>query len=122
MEPITLAVIGGIAWISVLAKNYSSEMVKIAIERERKEHENDQEELQRTRRQFDIIFQNLLTRVNEERDTIQASLLELKTAIVTSAEIDRIVAAELIEVRKTLASSGNWTGDERRKSEAENPQ
>lgn len=119
MEPITLAIIAGMGWLGVLARNYSTEMVKIAIERERKEHENDQEELQRTRRQFDIIFQNLLTRVNEERDTIQASLIELKTAIVHSAEVDRIVAAELIEVRKSLASSSNWSGDERRKPEAE---
>lgn len=120
MEPVTLAIIASMGWVGILAKNYSAEMIKIAIEREKKEHENDQEELQRTRRQFDIIFQNLLTRVNEERDTIQASLIELKIAILHSAEIGRLVTAELIEVKKALASSSNWTGEERRKTSSEN--
>lgn len=117
VDPVSLAIISACGWIGLLARNYYTEMVKIAVDRERREHENEQEELQRTRMQFDIIFQNLLTRVNEERDTIQALLAELRTAIQSSIEVDRLVAAELVEVRKTLASSGRWSGDERRNAE-----
>lgn len=93
-------------------------MIKIAVEKQRKEYENGQEELQRKHRQFDIIFQNLLTRVNEERDTIQSLLSDLRTAIERSAEVDRLVTNELIEFRKTLANYQDYQGSERRNSQA----
>jgi len=108
MEPIGIAILAGMGWLGVLAKNYSTEMIKIAVEKQRKEYENGQEELQRKHRQFDIIFQNLLGRVNEERDTIQSLLVDLR------AEVDRVVTAELIEVRKALANYQDYQGQERR--------
>ena len=113
-EPISVAILAGIGWLGVLAKNYSTEMIKIAVEKQRKEYENGQEELQRKHRQFDIIFQNLLTRVNEERDTIQTILIDLRAAIERSAEVDRLVTAELVEVRKALANYKEYQGQERR--------
>ena len=118
MEPISLAILAGMGWLGVLARNYSTEMIKIAVEKQRKEYENGQEELQRKHRQFDIIFQNLLTRVNEERDTIQSLLSDLRTAIERSAEVDRLVTNELIEFRKTLANYQDYQGSERRNSQA----
>ena len=118
MEPISLAILAGMSWLGVLARNYSTEMIKIAVEKQRKEYENGQEELQRKHRQFDIIFQNLLTRVNEERDTIQSLLSDLRTAIERSAEVDRLVTNELIEFRKTLANYQDYQGSERRNSQA----
>lgn len=118
MEPIGIAILAGMGWLGVLAKNYSTEMIKIAVEKQRKEYENAQEELQRKHRQFDIIFQNLLTRVNEERDTIQLLLSDLRTAIERSAEVDRLVTNELIEFRKTLANYQDYQGSERRNSPA----
>ena len=118
MEPISLAILAGMGWLGVLARNYSTEMIKIAVEKQRKEYENGQEELQRKHRQFDIIFQNLLTRVNEERDTIQSLLSDLRTAIERSAEVDRLVTNELIEFRKTLANYQDYQGIERRNSQA----
>jgi len=118
MEPIGIAILAGTGWLGILAKSYSTEMIKIAVEKQRKEYENAQEELQRKHRQFDIIFQNLLTRVNEERDTIQLLLSDLRTAIERSAEIDRLVTNELIEFRKTLANYQDYQGSERRNSPA----
>lgn len=118
MEPIGIAILAGMGWLGVLAKNYSTEMIKIAVEKQRKEYENAQEELQRKHRQFDIIFQNLLTRVNEERDSIQLLLSDLRTAIERSAEVDRLVTNELIEFRKTLANYQDYQGSERRNSPA----
>jgi len=118
MEPIGIAILAGTGWLGILAKSYSTEMIKIAVEKQRKEYENAQEELQRKHRQFDIIFQNLLTRVNEERDTIQLLLSDLRTAIERSAEVDRLVTNELIEFRKTLANYQDYQGSERRNSPA----
>lgn len=115
MEPISLAIIGGMGWLGVLARNYSAEMIKLAVERQRRQYENDQEELSRKREQFDIIFCNVLNRVNEERDIIQSLLSELRTAIERSAEVDRLVMTELIEVKKMLAYPVDWTGEEHKK-------
>ncbi|NUN66353.1 hypothetical protein HCU40_16735 [Pseudanabaena biceps] len=112
MDLTALGVIGGMGWLGILARNYSTEMIKIAIEKQRKENENQQERLDREREQFDIVFQNLLTRVNEERDTIQAILLELRMSIDRSAEVDRQIVAEMIEVRMALTySRGNNNGN-----------
>lgn len=117
LDPVSLAIISACGWIGLLARNYYTEMVAIAVERSRRDSVNEQERLNREREQFDIVFQNLLTRVNEERDVIQALLNELKGTIDRSTEVDREVVSELVEVRRLLHSSMGrtvWDGDERR--------
>ena len=42
MEPTFLAIVGGIGWIGVLAKNYYTEMAKLAIERSKQDQKNEQ--------------------------------------------------------------------------------
>ncbi|WP_055075028.1 hypothetical protein [Pseudanabaena sp. 'Roaring Creek'] len=117
MEPASLAIIGGVGWIGVLARNYYTEMATIAIERSKREQQNEQERIKREREQFDIVFQNLLTRVNEERDVIQALIMELKQVIYKSAEVDKEVLIELNQIRRERAAylpTNQWDGSERR--------
>lgn len=117
MDPASLAIIGGVGWVSVLARNYYTEMARIAIERSKLEQQNEQERIKREREQFDIVFQNLLTRVNEERDVIQALIIELKQVITNSAEVDKEVLIELNQIRRersTYLPTNNWDGNERR--------
>lgn len=117
LDPASLAIISACGWIGLLARNYYTEMVKIAIERQRRDQTNEQERLNREREQFDIVFQNLLTRVNEERDVIQALLQELRNIIEKSVDVDRQVVSELNEVRRYLYSATAntlWDGEDRR--------
>jgi uncharacterized membrane-anchored protein YhcB (DUF1043 family) len=129
MEPISLAIIGGIGWIGVLARNYYTELIKIALERSRREQElatenasrqqqNEQDRISRERQQFDIVFQNLLTRVNEEREIIQSLIIEIKQSIDRSADVDRELLIEINQIRRERNSylpTNQWEGDERRK-------
>jgi len=118
VDPVSLAVIGGVGWIGVLSKNYYTEMVKIAIERSKREQINEQERLNREREQFDIVFQNLLTRVNEERDVVQSLIQELKQIISKSTDMDREVFSELVEIRRERSAylpTILWDGSERRR-------
>lgn len=135
MEPVTLALIAGIGWISVLARNYYTQMATLAIERvkldqansedRRKiDRQNEQERLEREREQFDIIFQNLLTRVNEERDLIQALLKQVHEQIEASIDIDKQVIKEISELRSLIISSHiekKWLGEERRLQDGSSP-
>lgn len=116
MDPASLAVIGGVGWIGVLAKNYYTQMAQIAIDRSKREYENEQERIKREREQFDIVFQNLLTRVNEERDVIQSLIHELRQSIDCSAAVDRQVLEELAEFRRERSTylPTHWDGSERR--------
>ena len=117
VDPVSLAIISACGWIGLLARNYYTEMAAIAVERSRRDGVNEQERLNREREQFDIVFQNLLTRVNEERDVIQALLMELRQIIERSIDVDSRVLRELSEVRRVIDSvTGNtvWSGDERR--------
>jgi hypothetical protein len=115
-DPVSLAIISACGWIGLLARNYYTEMAAIAVERSRRDAVNEQERLNREREQFDIVFQNLLTRVNEERDVIQALLLELKQVIERSIDADDAVVRELISVRQSVnlaISSFVWNGEDR---------
>lgn len=117
MDPASLAIIGGVGWIGVLARNYYTEMAAIAVERSKREQKNEQERINREREQFDIVFQNLLTRVNEERDVIQALIQELRQIIHQSAEVDKEVLIELNQIRRersTYLPTNQWDGNERR--------
>lgn len=117
MEPASLAIIGGVGWIGVLARNYYTEMAAIAIERSKREQQNEQERIKREREQFDIVFQNLLTRVNEERDVIQSLIQELRQIIQQSMQVDREVLSELNQFRRERAAylpTNQWDGNERR--------
>lgn len=117
MDPASLAIIGGVGWIGVLARNYYTEMARIAIERSKLEQTNEQQRVIREREQFDIIFQNLLTRVNEERDIIQSLIIEVKQSIDRSAEVDRELLLEINQIRRERSAylpTNNWDGNERR--------
>lgn len=117
LDPVSLAIISACGWIGLLARNYYTEMVAIAVERSRRDGVNEQERLNREREQFDIVFQNLLTRVNEERDVIQALLMELRQVIERSIDVDNRMISEMNEVRRTIHSATGstvWSGDERR--------
>ena len=118
MDPASLAIIGGVGWVGVLARNYYTEMARIAIERSKLEQQNEQERIKREREQFDIVFQNLLTRVNEERDVIQSLIVEVKQSIDRSADVDRELLLEINHIRRERAAylpTNPWDGDERRK-------
>jgi ABC-type histidine transport system ATPase subunit len=117
MEPISLAIIGGVSWIGLLAKNYYTEMTKLAIERAARQEQNEQDRIKREREQFDIVFQNLLTRVNEERDVIQALISEIKQSIDRSADVDRELLLEINYIRRERAAylpTNMWDGNDRR--------
>lgn len=119
MDPASLAIIGGVGWVGVLAKNYYTQMAQIAIDRSKREYENEQERIKREREQFDIVFQNLLTRVNEERDVIQALISELKMSIDKSTDVDQQVLAELGDLRRERSAylPTTWDGiSERRRN------
>lgn len=121
LDPVSVAIVGACGWVGLLARNYYTEMAAIAVERSRRDGINEQERLNREREQFDIVFQNLLTRVNEERDVIQALLSELRRTIEVSKDADDRVANELREVRRLLqAALGNtvaWDGVSERRSD-----
>ena len=115
VDPVSLAIISACGWIGLLARNYYTEMAAIAVERSRREGVNEQERLNREREQFDIVFQNLLTRVNEERDMIQAILLDLRQVIERSIDVDNRVISEMNEVRRVVGSAAGSivrSGDE----------
>jgi hypothetical protein len=115
MDIVSGAVIGIVGWVGVLAKNYYTQMAEVAIERSKREQLNEQERVQREREQFDIVFQNLLTRVNEEREIIQSLIAELKNVIERSAEIDKEVLLELNQIRRERNAflPTVWNGEER---------
>jgi hypothetical protein len=117
VDAAALTVVGLVGWIGVLARNYYTEMAKIAIERSKDERKNEQERVAREREQFDIVFQNLLTRVNEERDVIQALINELREVLRQGNELDRQIIGEIDHLRREREANRStivWDGSERR--------
>ena len=76
MDLITGAIVGGIGWVGLLAKNYYTDMAKLAVERSQQEQENEQRRIQKSEKYFEILFQNLLTLVGEEKDSRLAQMQE----------------------------------------------
>lgn len=105
VDPVSLAIISACGWIGLLARNYYTEMAAIAVEKFRRDGVNEQERLNREREQFDIVFQNLLTRVNEERDMIQALLLDLRQVIERSIDVDNRVISKMNEIERVIGST-----------------
>jgi uncharacterized coiled-coil DUF342 family protein len=63
------------------------------------------------------VFKNLLTRVNEERDVIQALINELREVIRQGNELDRQIIGEIDHLRRERESNRTtivWDGSERR--------
>lgn len=117
IDPATLAVVGGAGWVSILARNYYTQMTSIAIQRAKDDRDNEQKRISREREQFDIVFQNLLTRVNEEREIIQAALTELRDYIRQGNDLDAEILQELNQLRRErncYLPTNQWDGGERR--------
>lgn len=81
MDLITGAIVGGIGWVGLLAKNYYTDMAKLAIERSQQEQENEQRRIQKSEKYFEILFQNLLTLVGEEKDVRLALMQEINQTL-----------------------------------------
>jgi hypothetical protein len=84
MEPLSGVIIAGLGGLGILAKNYYTDMAKLAIERSRQEQENEQRRIEKSEKYFEILLQNLLSLVGEEKDIrlqimqeINATLREL---------------------------------------------
>lgn len=81
MDLITGAIVAAIGWIGLLAKNYYTDMAKLAIERSQQEQENEQRRIQKSEKYFEILFQNLLTLVGEEKDVRLALMQEINQTL-----------------------------------------
>lgn len=81
MDLITGAIVGGIGWVGLLAKNYYTDMAKLAVERSQQEQENEQRRIQKSEKYFEILFQNLLTLVGEEKDIRLALMQEINQVL-----------------------------------------
>ena len=110
MDLITGAIVGGITWVGVLAKNYYTEMAKLAVERSKDDRANEQRRIEKQEKYFEILFQHILLVVGEEKDRqlmLQQQILEVSKQVIESLEkVKRSVDA---------LNSKPWDGVDRRK-------
>ena len=120
MDILSGAVLAGIGWLGVLAKSYYTDMAKLAVERSKQEQENEQRRIEKNEKYFEILLQNLLSLVGEEKD------IRLQIAQETNDTLRKLVISNnqvhddmkfLIANIRTANSSGLptvWSGDDRR--------
>ena len=127
MDPISLAIVGGIGWIGLLAKNYYTEMAKLAVDRSKQDQKNEQNRIEKSEKVFDVLLQNVLTLVGEEKDSrlfymqqIDQTLRELiqsnNQAHKDSQNVRDDMRSLIAAIRNTTAETVNWEGDERRRT------
>jgi rubrerythrin len=127
MEPVSLAILGGIGWIGVLAKNYYTEMARLAVERSKQDQKNEQNRIEKSEKVFDILLGNVLTLVGEEKDSrlfnqqqMEQTLRELiKSNNQAHADWQNVredMRSLITTIRNTTAETVNWEGDERRRT------
>lgn len=90
MDLITGAIVGGVGWVGLLAKNYYTDMAKLAVERSQQESENEQRRIEKSEKYFEILFQNLLTLVGEEKDIRLALMQEINQVLreITKSNVE----------------------------------
>ena len=109
MDIISGAVLGGIGWLGVLAKSYYTDMAKLAIERSKQEQENEQRRIEKSEKYFEILLQNLLSLVGEEKDTrlqlAQETNDTLRRMIISNNQIHDDMKTLITNIRNSNASA-----------------
>ena len=120
MDIISGAVLGGIGWLGVLAKSYYTDMAKLAIERSKQEQENEQRRIEKNEKYFEILLQNLLCLVGEEKDTrlqiAQETNDTLRRMIISNNQIHDEKKSLISNIRAAYSSAPTtiWDGGDRR--------
>ena len=127
MDPVSLAIVGGVGWIGVLAKNYYTEMARLAVERSKQDQKNEQNRIEKSEKVFDILLGNVLTLVGEEKDSrlfnqqqMEQTLRELinsnNQAHADWQNVREDMRSLITTIRNTTAETVNWEGEERRRA------
>ena len=120
MDIISGAVLGGIGWLGVLAKSYYTDMAKLAIERSKQEQENEQRRIEKNEKYFEILLQNLLCLVGEEKDTrlqiAQETNDTLRKVIISNNQVHDDMKFLIANIRNANSSAPTtiWDGGDRR--------
>ena len=126
MEPVSIAIVGGVGWIGVLAKNYYTEMAKLAVDRSKQDQKNEQSRIEKSEKVFDVLLQNVLTLVGEEKDSrlfymqqIDETLRELiksnNQVHLDNQGVRDDMRSLITTIRNTTAETVNWEGEDRRR-------
>ena len=118
MDIISGAVLGGIGWLGVLAKSYYTDMAKLAIERSKQEQENEQRRIEKNEKYFEILLQNLLSLVGEEKDVRLQIMQEINETLrrltISNNEIHDDMKILNSAIRSATAATTVWNGNDRR--------
>ena len=62
------SIMSGIGWIGLLAKNYYTDMAKLAIKRAEQDQNNEQRRLDKSEQYFEMLLNRLLVQNGEQED------------------------------------------------------
>ena len=68
VKALLIALTGATGWIGYLARNYFSNLASIKLEEVRNRQENAQRQIENQEKYFEILLQNILVVVGEEKD------------------------------------------------------
>ncbi|OYQ66643.1 hypothetical protein B9G53_03490 [Pseudanabaena sp. SR411] len=99
MEILTPAIIGGIGWIGLLAKDYYTKMAAIALKRSELDQENEQRRIEKAESYFELLLQRLLMQAGEQEDKRQALEERLIRALTDLVNSNHEIRDELHSLR-----------------------
>lgn len=118
-------IFAGVGWVGYLARNYFTELAAIKLEEARNNQENEQRRIEKQEKYFEMLLQNILGVVGEEKDRLLSvqeqviqthiKLLESNEQIIRHLENLTSGATELKqEIKACLLPTNIWSGEERR--------
>lgn len=125
IKALLIALTGATGWLGYLARNYFTNLASIKLEETRNRQENAQRQIENQEKYFEILLQNILLVVGEEKDrglALQEQIVNTNKALIESNQtvIDAVrdlrASNDLLhqQLKMCLLPTVAWDGLDRR--------
>lgn len=125
IKALLIALTGATGWLGYVARNYFTNLAAIKLEEVRNRQENAQRQIENQEKYFEILLQNILVVVGEEKDrglAMQEQIVNTNNRLIESNQevIDTVkdlrASNELLhqQLRTCLLPTVQWDGSDRR--------